>query len=246
MENFGRTTNEVDKINMHTISVQNFEGPLDVLLQMIEGKELDISEVSLSDICDQYVQYVEIHTDDISPSELADFLMIASRLLMLKVRKLLPMLQPEEEEDETSLEDQLKMYKLFHDAANTLAKNDYGFAQSLPRKMQQKEYTTTFQPDKQINLQSLQKTYQQVIKGVPFIRLPEKTIRKTLNIQSRITELRLLLEGMSEVSFKGITKEAEDNADVIVSFIALLELVKLQEIELEQPTMFEDITISLG
>ena len=94
------------------IKLTQFEGPLDLLMQMIENKELDISEVSLSDICDQYVQYVELHTDDISPNELADFLMIASRLLMLKVRKLIPMLQPEEEEEETSLEDQLKMYKL--------------------------------------------------------------------------------------------------------------------------------------
>lgn len=228
------------------IKLTQFEGPLDLLMQMIENKELDISEVSLSDICDQYVQYVELHTDDISPNELADFLMIASRLLMLKVRKLIPMLQQEEEEEETSLEDQLKMYKLFHDASNKLGKNDYGFAQSIPRKMQRKEFSTTFQSDEKISLKTIQSTYQEVIKNLPFVRLPEKTIRKTLNIQSRITELRLLLEGMTEVSFKGITKEAEDNSDVIVSFIALLELVKLQEIELDQPTIFEDITISIG
>ena len=138
------------------------------------------------------------------------------------------------------------MYKLFHDASNKLGKNDYGFAQSIPRKMQRKEFSTTFQSDEKISLKTIQSTYQEVIKNLPFVRLPEKTIRKTLNIQSRITELRLLLEGMTEVSFKGITKEAEDNSDVIVSFIALLELVKLQEIELDQPTIFEDITISIG
>ncbi|MBT6954916.1 MAG: segregation/condensation protein A, partial [Candidatus Jacksonbacteria bacterium] len=118
--------------------------------------------------------------------------------------------------------------------------------QSIPRKMQRKEFSTTFQSDEKISLKTIQSTYQEVIKNLPFVRLPEKTIRKTLNIQSRITELRLLLEGMTEVSFKGITKEAEDNSDVIVSFIALLELVKLQEIELDQPTIFEDITISIG
>ena len=140
---------------MHSVTLEQFEGPMDLLLNMIEGKKLDISDISLADVCDQYVHYIEAHTHEISPDELADFLVIASRLLMLKVRLLLPYLVPEEEEDEASLEQQLKMYKLYYDAARELGNRDNGmpimFLRCAPRMPIHKE----FKPDERITLDFL-------------------------------------------------------------------------------------------
>lgn len=229
---------------MHDITLQQFQGPLDVLLVMVEGKELDISDISLADVCDQYVQYVEKHTHEISPSELADFLVIASRLLMLKVRLLLPYLKPAEEDDEESLEKQLKMYKLYYDAASQLAEYDHGIAMMIGRDTPRHTHRSSFIPDDSITPEYLSELFEHSIHHLPFIRLPHEILKKGLNLKQRIIDLRALLATVKkELSFQQIAVRAESKIDIIISFIALLELVKQQEIYLKQDMVFEEIAI---
>ena len=94
------------------IRISNFEGPLDLLLQLIEKEELDITEVSLLQVTEQYLDYLE-KVEDKKPDELADFLLIAAKLLYIKSRVLLPELEMDEEENATDLAVQLKMYKKY-------------------------------------------------------------------------------------------------------------------------------------
>ncbi len=244
MESNRRSANEIVKINMHTVNLEQFEGPMDLLLHMIESQELNISEISLADVCDQYVQYVETHTQEISADELADFLVIASRLLILKVRLLLPYLHPAEEEEEESLEKQLKMYKLYYDAARQLAEYDHGVAIMIARFIPRLVSHAKFVPDDRITAHFLGEICEHTIEHLPFIRLPQEILKKGLNVKQRIQDLRALLSTIKkELSFQHIAQQAENKIDIIVSFIALLELVKQQEIHLKQDVVFEDITI---
>ena len=91
------------------IRVENFEGPLDLLLQLIEQDELDITKVSLLEVTEQYINYLE-EVEDKEPEMLADFLLIAAKLLYIKSKVLLPEIELENE-DEIDLVEQLKCIK---------------------------------------------------------------------------------------------------------------------------------------
>jgi len=101
---------------MIKIKLEKFEGPLGLLLQLIESEEMDITQISLAKIADQYVDYIK-SLDQINPDEMADFLVVAAKLLLIKSRALLPYLYPEEEEEIDELGQQLKMYKEFLEAS---------------------------------------------------------------------------------------------------------------------------------
>ena len=90
----------------YPVTLPAYEGPLDLLLQLIEKEELDISEISLLSVTDQYLQTIE-HLQEIEPGALADFLVIASKLLYLKSVRLLPKPQPPLDEDEEDVGDAL-------------------------------------------------------------------------------------------------------------------------------------------
>ena len=97
---------------MVNFKLEKFEGPLSLLLKLIEQEELDITQVSLANVADQYVNYIR-QSDHINPDEVADFLVVAAKLLLIKSRALLPYLYPEEEEDIEELQQQLRMYQEF-------------------------------------------------------------------------------------------------------------------------------------
>ena len=106
---------------MYNIKIEQFEGPLDLLLQLTEQEKLDITRVSLAQIADQYLQYIS-QAENITLQNLADFLSVASKLILIKSKALLPLLEfsPEEEEEIKDLEHQLAEYKKFKEAAGGL------------------------------------------------------------------------------------------------------------------------------
>lgn len=227
---------------MQIFSIEQFTGPLDLLLQMIENESLHISEISLSDICDQYVEYVQKCENEITMEELADFLLIATRLLRLKTKLLIPYLILEDD-DEVSLEEQLKMFQLFREAADELARNDCGMPWSFGRYLPLAHRSITFLPDERVNVAMLAELFTRIIAGLPCIRLPQEILRKTMDIKQRLEEVRVLVRKLKKILFSQLTQSATSRHDIIVSFIALLELAKQQELILEQPTLGADIMI---
>ena len=103
------------------VTLEKFEGPLALLLKMIEAEEMDITTVSLAKTADAFVSYIK-NNPNIDPEEIADFLVVAARLLLIKSRALLPFLYPEEDEDTTEFEKQIKMYKEYLEAAKLIEK----------------------------------------------------------------------------------------------------------------------------
>src|SRR3989338_9232980 len=118
---------------MHKIKVDQFEGPLDLLLQLIEEEKLEVTTVSLAQVTEQYITVLNQRAKEtVRPEELADFLVIAARLLLIKSRALLPFLHWGEEDEGEELTQQLKIYREYLQAtkvvAGLISKKNFSFA----------------------------------------------------------------------------------------------------------------------
>jgi len=229
---------------MHKIKVQQFEGPLDLLLQLIEDQKLEITEVSLAQVTEQYIQILnQASEQQIKPQELADFLVVASRLLLIKSRALLPFLQWEQEEEE-ELTVQLKIYKEYLDASNAVKKIIGKKRFSFSREKLLTVEVVDFAPPAGLVKNRLGEIFKEIINKFELvISLPQNIIKRTINIQERIQQLRERIMKTAKLNFSDILKESKDRTEVIVNFLALLELMKQRIVVVRQDRVFEDITI---
>ena len=140
---------------MVNFKLEQFNGPLDLLLKLIEKEELDITQISLAKITDQYIEYIK-STSYIKPEDMADFLVMAARLLLIKSKALFPYLQfGEEDEDVEELERQLKMYKEFIEATKKIevmiGKKKFMFMREFNRKYILNNLVNNFSPPKSLS-----------------------------------------------------------------------------------------------
>ena len=140
---------------MMEFTQEKFSGPLDLLLSMIESEEMDITEINLAKIADEYVSYIQSLTD-IDPEELADFLVVAAKLLFIKSKALLPYLYIDDDEDDTGdLERQLKMYKEFIEASKKvkeiLESENFLFIPPLVKSRRVQSNLPAFSPPMKVN-----------------------------------------------------------------------------------------------
>ena len=230
---------------MRNIKVDEFEGPLDLLLQFIEDQKLEITKVSLASVTEQYIQVLnQSAKDQIKTTELADFLVVAARLLLIKSRALLPFLEWGEEEEVEDLTKQLKIYKEYLEAMKQVQSmiSKKRFAFSRAKLLVDKE--VDFAPPPKLKKDKLRDVFAEVIRALdPFLNLPTEVVRKTINIQEKIAQIRERIFKQATTRFSEILKEAKDKTEVIVSFLAVLELMKQKTIIVKQDKIFEDITI---
>lgn len=217
-----------------TIKVERFSGPLDLLLELIHSNELEVSEISLKEVTDQFIQYLD--QDYIPVAELTDFLTVAVKLVLLKTRSLLPYLEMEEE-DEEDLEKQLKMYEVYWKAAKRLdamAKSKSHLF-GKPKNPQLMEAVFSPPKKKKITKKDLAQHFKDVLSRIePEQELPKTSIKKAVSLSKKISFLRALLNKTGSISFRSFI--AGDNAsktDVIVNFLAALELIKQNEVGVE-------------
>lgn len=221
---------------------EKFEGPLDLLLQLIEQEKLSISEISLSKIADQYLESLKEVTER-NPDELADFLVVAARLLLIKSRELLPHEAPIEEEG-PSLETQLKMYKIFWEAAQRLdarikLKKFLFFRDKLPAGI-----APRFSPPPSASLDKMHAFFLDVLaKITPVIKYPEERMKKVVSIQEKIDRIRGIMEKGNKVRFHEILEGSKDKTEIVVNFLALLEMVRSRQVSVEQSEEFGEIVI---
>ena len=230
---------------MHKVKIKEFEGPLDLLLQLIEQQKLEITKVSLAQVTEQYIQILNQSTQDqIKTEELADFLVVAARLLLIKSKALLPFLEWDDDEETEELTTQLKIYKEYLAASKVvqslISKKRYGFSRT---KLLTAE-AIGFAPPPKLVKEKLAETLREIIKALnPLLNLPTEVVRKTISIQEKISQIRDRIFQQASTRFSDILKEAKDRTEVIVSFLALLELIKQRTITVQQTKNFEDIEI---
>lgn len=226
------------------IQLEQFEGPLDLLLLLIEKEKLDITQVSLAKVADQYLEYLR-REDSLSLADLSSFLSIAARLILIKSRALLPMLgwSDEEEESMDDLEIRLKEYRRFREAAGVLHSL---FAQGRGVRSRESFLGTrvVFYPPRGLTAALLKTHFTNVLGDIPIFEvLPEKEMPIIVTLEEMIFSLQNMLAERVQTSFIELTEGVADRATVIVSFLAVLEMVKQRIVFVEQERFSSDIFI---
>lgn len=228
---------------MYQVEIEKYNGPYDVLLQLIEAKDLDITEVALAEITEQYLSYIDtINQEQINSEELASFLVVASKLLYLKSKALLP--KVEVDEDEESLEEHLKMYKTFVDASIKIEELIQNDSILFAREKSVVEIEKKFRPPQDVTVEKMQKVFRHVLRLVkPIINLPRAILEKTISLQERVGQMRKLLKMQKNLTFGNVVQESSSKLDIIVSFLAILELANQRHIDFHQENHFDDIIL---
>lgn len=217
---------------------------MELLLELIEKEELNITELSLAHVTDQYLEFIK-NNENIKLDNLADFLSVASRLILIKSRALLPMLKftDEEEEEIKDLTRQLEEYKKFKEASAKIGKMS-----ELKKICYSREgyagVKSLFYPPESFNIFDFKKYFLSVLAEIPIIeKLQEEYVGEVVTLEQKINELQNSLRQRVEMSFSEITSGAADKVEVIVSFLAMLEMIKQRIVEAEQIELFQDIKL---
>lgn len=226
----------------YVVKTGQFEGPLDLLLSFIEKRKLPINDVSLSKVTDDFVAYISSQ-QEFPMSESADFILIASTLLLIKSKSLLPTLELSEEEQGNieDLEARLKEYKKYKELGEHIKKifgKQFIFLKNPSRKV-----VTVFSPDESVMSKNLYESMLKVLSAIPkSTPLPKVNIQKTISLEEMIQKLTVRINKNLKMSFKEFSgSEKHEKVHVIVSFLALLELVKQGTLNVHQSTHFDDI-----
>lgn len=227
----------------YEVRIASFEGPLDLLLQLVEAQKLEITEISLVQVTDPFLVHLRAAEGRLSPQELADFLLVAAKLVYLKSKALVPTVEDPELEEGPDLATQLKMYQAFVQAANRLgelakeAATSWGRARpSLP------PVEKAFRPPPGVVPDALCLAYRALLRRVePLARLPRAAVDRVVSLEEKMAHLARRLREARRVSFHSFLAESESRMEIAVSFLALLELIKQRSLRVEQQDLFSEI-----
>jgi len=229
---------------MREVEIEKFKGPLITLLDLIESRKLSINEISLKEVADQYLDYFRSLAST-NPGELADFLVVAATLMLIKSKSLLPSLEltGEEEKSIEELETRLKIYREIRLLSFNI-KNEFGKKMIFEHEGLLNNYIGFIAP-KGITKETLFYAIKEILGAFPEnIKLPEKNIDKIASIEEKIKELMERIRKKLEFSFNEMTSSKE-KTDIIVTFLALLELVRQGLILAVQERTFGNISVKM-
>ncbi|MBU6447855.1 segregation/condensation protein A [Patescibacteria group bacterium] len=226
------------------VQVKEFNGPLDLLLQLIEQQEMDITQIALAAVTEQFLQHIKT-LEVLDPTQLADYLSVAAKLLVIKSKAILPTLELDKEDEEIAidLEKRLLLYKQFKEAAKYLHTLDNRRKQSFTRDVTFEE-RINFYPDPEVSADMLHQIILGILKQLEEINnLPKATVKEAISIQDKISALQNTLSEKIETKLSDLLATAKDKTEVIVTFLALLEMIKQRILSVEQEQIFSEITI---
>lgn len=228
------------------VKARDFEGPLELLLELIEEHKLSINEVSLSTISDEYIRYLE--TIGVKDREsLSQFISIAATLMLIKSRTLLPGLTLTEEEEGNidELEQRLRAYAEIKDASKKI--ESLFLVSPLLHTKHTAVVTPIFTPDTQVTRELLRECITKLLHELPKQEShPEAKVKRTLDIKDVIESLVERVRGHMKVPFSSLISDkevSERKSLIVVHFLALLELMKYGTIAVGQSEEFGEIMI---
>lgn len=234
----------------YRVDTDLYQGPLDILLELIESAELDITKLALAKVTDQYLEYLKkLETEN--PSEVSSFLVIASKLVQIKSQALLPKqsleIYGEEEEDPgEALAQQLIVYKRFKDISKWLLEREEEGLRTYLRIAPPPKIN--FQPKLDLTGITLDDLVQ-VAQEFFFNNMPLQNLDTVVNfpritIKDRITTILDHLQKFNKTTFKNLINHKNSRIELVVTFLALLELVKRHIIEANQKELFGEIDLN--
>jgi len=228
----------------YELKLEQFSGPLDKLLELIEEKKLEITQLSLAQVTADFLTYLQSLPPTADKNILADFLVIASRLILIKSQALFPFLSLAEEEktEIAALEKQLKIYQELKSAQ----KNIVFLWKDEPQMMNReflKSFQTFFYPPQKLKVGDLEKTIERLFGDWEKIFIPQApVVNHFISLEKTMAEV---LKKISEkpLDFSSLKKEGS-KSEIIVLFLAILYLIKNQVIEVHQKYFFSEIKIA--
>lgn len=242
-----------------TIKTPVFEGPLDLLLNLVEKRKLFISDISLAKVTDDYIGHIN-QLPEYSLKHRAQFILIASTLLLIKAKSLLPTLEltQEEKSDIQDLEKRLKILDLMR-KQSAIVRERFGTQQIFERG-DLDEMVRIFAPGKDISTQNLRTSIHNVLHALPKKSIePKVTVKKVISLEEMMDRLADRIQTAMRMSFREFSKgnihdkgqtvrgtrmsivDRAERVHVIVSFLAMLELVKQGSIDVRQDGRFQEI-----
>lgn len=239
----------------YQVKAGSFEGPLELLLSLIENRKFFVNEISLAEVTNDYIAYIKSISNIPNDKHIADvsyFILIAATLILIKSKSLLPNLELTEDEHEkiTDLEQRLKLYQIIKKASIEV-KNNFGL-KIIFMPIDRIWSEPLFSPDPLITIPNITLSIKEVLNHLPkkAEKLPEIEVKKIINIDEIINSLTDRIQNAINFSFKEFTQsqgaqnQEEAKIHIIVSFLAMLELVREGIIDVIQNNSFGDIEIN--
>ena len=233
-------------IEQVTYRLDQFEGPLDLLLTLISKNKVSITDIPIALICDQYMEYIE-QAQKMDPDIASEFIVMASELMLIKSRMLLPHEEGTENDPRREIADALMLYQQAKLAANELKPRYEEYSGRYVKG------TDEIPPEKglPLNLDAglLVKALESVLKRMKVAEAtknPTELVnplikRKVVSVEEKIEEICLLLEEQEEASLFFLLKDSESRAELVARFMGILELVKLGRINITTVRIIEDV-----
>jgi segregation and condensation protein A len=225
------------------IKTEVFEGPLDLLLSLVEKRKLFISDISLASVTDEYINHIN-QLPEYSMNDRTQFILIASTLLLIKAKSLLPNLSLTEDE-KGSIEDlelRLRELEVMRRQSNEIRKifgdNILFFQENSP------EREVFFNPGADVKLNNVSEAIARVLNSLPKteVPLPKLKVQKVVSLEEMMDSLTVRIKSAIKMSFSDFSGKGKvEKVNVIVSFLALLELVKQGTVDARQEGLFDEI-----
>ena len=224
------------------IKTNSYEGPFEVLLDLIEEHKLLVNELALASITEDFIKHVRAQ-EKFPVEETATFIQIAATLLLIKSKSLIPDLELSDEEsaDVEDLKRRLEAYEKVREAARELSRL---FGKNVMVAAGERSVEPIFAPSSDLTTGALAEAFARILAAREAIEeLPEARVKPLVTIEEMMNRLTKRVQSAMTLSFKEFSGSAKERIEVIVSFLALLELVKQGAVAAEQHDIYGDISI---
>lgn len=226
-----------------SIKTDAYEGPFEVLLDLIEARKLLVNDLALASITEDYIQHVRAQ-EAFPVEETANFIQIAATLLLIKSKSLIPDLELSEDEnaDVEDLKRRLAAYEKVREATRELTRI---YGRSVMARAGERPPEVVFAPARDLSTAALEEAMARVLAAREAVEeLPEARVKPLVTIEEMMDRLAKRVQSAMTLSFKDFAGGQKEKVEVIVSFLALLELVKQGAVAAEQYGAYGDIRIS--
>ena len=233
-------------IEQVTYRLDQFEGPLDLLLTLISKNKVSITDIPIALICDQYMEYIE-QAQKMDPDIASEFIVMASELMLIKSRMLLPHEEGTENDPRREIADALLLYQQAKLVANELKPRyeEYSGRYTKGTDDVPPEKGLPLNLDPALLVQALESVLKRV-KVAEAGRTPKELVNplikhKVISVEEKIEEMCALLEEQEEASLFFLLKDSESRSELVARFMGILELIKLRRITITTVTVIEDV-----
>lgn len=229
-----------------SFNLDNFSGPLDLLCELIRKKKIEIEDVNISELTDQYLEVMK-NISAVDMEKASDFIEYAALLIEMKSKKLLPKLNVDEDDDEIPEEEMLRrmlqIYKILKEGVFKLEEREELDKYYKQPEKEAKNYRLVI---KDMCLDDILDAFTGIMHRVHTnkVRMETKEIAKEqYTVEQKITNIKDILQSREKLSFKELFLKQTNKQEIVTTFMAVLELAKMQVIKINQEGLFNEIEI---